>query len=447
MLKKLLKYISEQKLFQSDQKVLLAVSGGIDSIVMAHLFQQTKFQYAFVHCNFQLRGIESDEDQAFVEQLAVEFEVPCFTNSFDTTAFAKKHKISIQMAARELRRNWFEDLLKKENYDMVATGHHLNDSLETIIFNLAKGTGISGLKGITPKKDKYIRPLMFASRDMMVAYTKSHQISWHEDRSNSSTKYHRNLIRHKIIPELKKINPKLEESFSSSMAKIGAAERIYRQAIDKERKTLCDVSNDGIRIEKAKLKSNPESQQILFEIIEEFGFNYQQSSDILQALDGQSGKCFYSEKHQLVIDREYLFISPNSGDEISRVLINKKDKWIEAGTSRFKVECIKPDEVSFSDDNNMVFLDFDRLEFPMKLRKWKEGDRFQPLGMHQKKKLSDFMIDEKIPLNLKKQALVLISAENIVWVVGYRIDDRYKITKQTTNVYKICNIKQHDKSV
>lgn len=444
MLKKLLNYISEQKLFQSDQKILLAVSGGVDSVVMAHLFQQTKFTFAFAHCNFGLRDKASDGDQAFIEQLAAQFGVLCFINNFDTKGYAKKHKISLQMAARELRRNWFEKLLKNEQYDVVATAHHLNDSLETVIFNLAKGTGISGLKGISPRKDKYVRPLMFASRDMIAEYALSHQISWREDRSNSSTKYYRNLIRHKIIPELKSINPSLEETFSFSMSKISAAERIFTQVLEKERSVLCEVMSDGIRMEKAKLKSRPEPQIILFELINEFGFNYPQSADILQAIDGQSGKCFYAEKYQIVIDREFIYITPTVGDEIIEVLVDKHDVWVETGFSRLTFEEIEPDDVNFSNDNDTVFLDLKKLEFPLKLRKWEEGDRFQPLGMHHKKKLSDFMIDEKIPLNLKKQALVLTSAQDIVWVVGHRIDDRYKITEQTTNVYKICNIKKND---
>jgi len=444
MLDKLLNFISTQKLFQQDEKVLLAISGGIDSMVLAHLFQQTGFNYAIAHCNFQLRENESNEDQSLVDQLATKLQVPFFTTKFDTREYAKKHKISIQMAARDLRRAWFDELLANEGYHVIATGHHLNDSLETTIFNLAKGTGISGLKGITPKNKKYIRPLMFASREMIAEYAKSNQISWSEDRSNISTKYHRNLIRHNVIPELKKINPNLEETFSFSMAKIAASGRIYKNEISKQKTELLEQAGEGFKMDKAKLTSCSEPQIILFELLTDFGFNFQQATDIFLSLDGQAGKCFHSEKFQLVIDRKSLFISPKEDDENPKVFVGKNEEWIEAKGNRLSFEVIIPEEVNFSMDNNTAFLDLKSLEFPLVLRKWEEGDRFQPLGMRHKKKLSDFMIDEKIPLNLKKQVLVLTSAKDIVWVVGHRIDDRYKIDEQTTHVYKICNIIKHD---
>ena len=444
MLKKLLNHISEQKLFQPEEKILLAVSGGIDSVVMAHLFRQTEFVFAFTHCNFQLRGNESNEDQTFVEQLAHEYGCPCYTKSFDSAGYAKKHKISIQMAARELRRVWFEELLKDEKYDVVATAHHLNDSLETVLFNLTKGTGISGLMGIAPRKENYVRPLMFATRDMILKYAKSNKISWREDRSNSSTKYHRNLIRHQVIPELKKINPNLEETFSSSMAKIRATWKLLEAVLVHEKNELCEDWDGGIKIDKTKLISSREPLFLLHEFIADFGFNYRQSADIIRSIGGQPGKCFHAEKYQLVIDRDFIFLTQRTKHEFLEVFIDRNDEQVDAGKTQLVLEKVESDEVQFSDDHNIAFLDNNLLEYPLKLRKWEKGDRFRPLGMPHKKKLSDFMIDEKIPLNLKKHVLVLTSGSEIVWVVGYRIDDRYKITAQTTDICKIYNVKKHD---
>lgn len=447
MLDQLLNFIAQQKLFQPEQKVLLAVSGGIDSMAMVHLFRQTDFHFAIAHCNFQLRGKESDEDQLLVEEMANTCLSPFFLKAFETEAHAKKHGISIQMSARHLRRAWFDKLMENEGFDVVATAHHLNDSLETVLFNLTKGTGISGLKGILPRKEKYVRPLMFASREMIFNYMQANNIAWREDKSNSSIKYHRNLIRHKIVPELKKINPNLEETFSQSIEKIAASERIYRKAIDHQKEMLVEKTMDGVRIEKGRLKSLEEAKIILFELLEGYGFNFRQAKDILLALDRQSGKAFYSHEYHLAVDREYLFISKINDETRVKASVDQNTTYIDINTYRLTFAKADADKVEFSENKNVAFLDFDKLDFPLTIRKWIYGDRFQPLGMKHKKKLSDFMIDEKIPVNLKEQVTVLISGENLVWVIGHRIDERYKITGKTRIAYKICNTYIDDKSI
>ena len=351
------------------------------------------------------------------------------------------------MAARNLRRAWFDELLQAEGFDVVATAHHLNDSIETMLFNITKGTGISGLNGILPKKDKYIRPLMFASKEMILRYVQANNITWREDRSNSSIKYHRNLIRHKVLPELKKINPKLEETFSQSMKKIHASERVYRSVIEKHKQKLIEKTREGFRIEKEKLQSIEEAEIILYEILHEFGFNFLQTKDILLGVDRQSGKSFHSQDHQLVVDRKYLFISKIYETRIDETFVDPDCMHLDVYKNRITFEKVDRENVEFAEDKNIVFLNFDSLEFPLKIRKWKHGDRFQPLGMKHKKKLSDFMIDEKIPLNLKNQVLVLVSGANIVWVIGHRIDERFKITKQTRLAYKIFKENIDDKSI
>jgi len=447
MLNQLLNYISYQKLIQPGQKTLLAVSGGIDSMVLVQLFSQTGLPFEIAHCNFQLRASESEGDQQLVENRANDYQVVCHTKRFATEEYAKKHGISIQMAARSLRRAWFDELIETEKIDLIATAHHLNDSLETILFNLAKGTGISGLRGILPKSEKYIRPLMFASREMIFDYAQINQVVWREDKSNSAIKYHRNLIRHKIVPELKNINPSLEATFSVSLEKIAATERIYKNAISKYKKELVQFSVDGFSIDKKKLNTLDEAPIILFEILEEYGFNFHQVREILESMHGQSGKTFLAPSYQLNVDRDFLFIKKSAESPFVEMTINKEAKQITTPFGQLSFAYLDAKKVTFNDDNNKAFLDADKIKFPLKIRQWQHGDRYQPLGMRHKKKLSDFMIDEKIPLNLKNQVLVLCSEENLVWVIGWRIDDRYKITKNTSLALSIFNRTTDDQPV
>ncbi|MCG8310431.1 MAG: tRNA lysidine(34) synthetase TilS [Cytophagales bacterium] len=438
MVNKLLSFIQEQKLFHREEKILLAVSGGVDSMVLLDLFNRAKFNFAIAHCNFMLRGSESDSDQKLVEDTAINLIVPFYRKSFETEKHAKSKGISIQMAARHLRRAWFEKLLEEEGYPYIATAHHLNDSIETTLFNLTKGTGISGLKGISPKSECYIRPLMFATRKMIFEYATENNLSWREDRSNQSTRYSRNLIRHKVIPQLKKINPSLEETYSYSMEKIAYADRIYREVIDQHKRELLEKTSGGFRIDIKKIASIPDSKIVLFEVLEDFGFNFHQIKNMIISMEGQPGKTFLSHRFRLVIDRRYLYLSTPRFERISELLIGKETKSVQKAPFEFFFERIDESISEFAGDANIAYMDFDKLEFPLKIRAWEPGDRFHPLGMKHKKKLSDFMIDNKIPLNLKDQVLVLLSGNHIVWVVGLRIDDRYKITKQTKRVYKIC---------
>lgn len=447
MLDKLLTFVYEQKLFPQDRKIILAVSGGIDSMVLAHLFNKAEFNFAAAHCNFGLRGDESNGDQMLVESTARSYGVDCFIKKFDTEVYAKKHGISIQMSARNLRREWFRDLLSREGCEFIATAHHLNDSLETIIFNLTKGTGIAGLKGISPKIGNYVRPLMFASREMIATYAAENQISWREDKSNNSVKYQRNLIRHHVVPELKKINPALESTLANSLEKITAAERIYKKAIDSQIAKLIKSTDGGVRISKNKLRQVEEATLVLFEILRDFGFNFHQTKDILKCLNGQPGKTFFSPTHKLVSDRNFIFIHKSQTAPDFEFLIDAHAEQVELPDSTLTLEKTDVKHVEFNEDNSRVFVDYEKLKFPLKIKTWRHGDRFQPLGMKHKKKLSDFMIDEKIPLNLKEQVMVLFSEEKPVWVIGYRIDDRYKITKNTVNALSICKNNRDDQPV
>jgi tRNA(Ile)-lysidine synthase len=439
MLDQLLDFVNKQKLFQPGERMLLAVSGGIDSMVLLHLFQQTDFDFAVAHCNFQLRESESDGDETFVRQIAGQIQRPLFVKTFDTEVYSENNGISIQMAARDLRRAWFDELLLGTKYEKIATAHHLNDSLETAIFNLARGTGIAGLRGILPKKANYIRPLLFATRDMIAQYAAANNVEWREDRTNISTKYSRNLIRHQVIPELKKINPNLEFTFAQTSEKIAATANIFQETVSGKKSFLFQEIDGMIGIEKKKLSELPEPHLMLFELLKEYGFNYQQVRDMLVSIDHESGKVFCSETHQITMDRERIFLDKIRSREQHEKWIMRDSKAISVASRMLVFDVLNADETSISNDPNVALLDLERLQFPLKARYWQHGDSFYPLGMKHKKKVSDFMIDEKIPVNLKKQKITIFSGEDLVWIVGHRIDDRYKITKQTRKIFRIYN--------
>lgn len=408
-------------------------------MVLLNLFHKAEFKFVVAHCNFKLRGEESDGDEKMVIEHTQSLGMTCLSRNFETKEYAESKGISIQMAARELRRVWFEQLIKENNLQFIATAHHLNDSLETVIFNLTKGTGLSGLKGIPPKNGCYIRPLMFTKRSMIQQFANENNLTWREDQSNSSVKYHRNLIRHRVIPELRKINPNLEETFLYSSEKLLAAEQIVNDEISDCRAELLEKTSSGFKISKANIQNIADSAFTLFEILKKFSFNFSQVKDLLNALSGQAGKTIFSTDHKISIDREYVFVNRLEKNTPETYLVEDNETRVQTAFSDITFEIISSNQVNFSNDNNIAFLDLESLRFPLKIRLWAHGDRFRPLGMHHKKKLSDFMIDEKIPLNLKERVLVLTSEENIVWVIGYRIDDRYKVTANTNKIFKICN--------
>ena len=442
MLDTFLQFIQKKDLFHLSDAILLAISGGIDSVVMAHLFAQTSFNFAIAHCNFGLRGAASDEDENFVRNLAANYEVPFYTERFETEKFAATEKISIQMAARELRYAWFGQLLKTEGYSYLAVAHHLDDVLETILLNLAKGTGIAGLRGIRVKNDKVIRPLLFAGKEEIRAYVEEHQLAWREDSSNSSDKYQRNLIRHQVVPVLQQINPNLLKAVESTVERVEAVEAIFYAQISQIQQEACFIRERNFYIEVKKLLKNPGLSVILDKLLEPYGFNYIQADTIAQKIAAGIvpeiiGKTFYSHTHRLDIDREHLIVSSLHRKPFENLEIDADTESMEASGFSLTFERKEANTFEMKADKNSAALDFDRLIFPLTLRKWAPGDWFMPLGMRHKKKLSDFMIDRKIPLNLKDKVYVLTSGNDIVWVVSHRIDERFKITADTQTVYLV----------
>ncbi|HMI07486.1 MAG TPA: tRNA lysidine(34) synthetase TilS [Flavobacterium sp.] len=419
--------------FLDAKKLLLAVSGGIDSMVMVDLFLKCNYEIALAHCNFQLRGIESFEDQQFVEAFAEKNKIPVFTTQFDTRAFAEDYKISTQVAARELRYNWFYELLETENYDYILTAHHADDNLETFLINLSRGTGIEGLTGIPKQNEKVIRPLLNFSREKIEAYAKENQIEWHEDSSNASDKYLRNKIRHDLVPVLKELNPEFLSAFQKTQDFLQQTQAMAEDAAIMIYQQVVQEADDEIHFNIKKLKKLPNYHSYLYQWLREFGFSAW--NDIYDLTESQSGKQIFSPQFRLLKNRDFLILSPLPVN-------NESDEYpIEENTKEvnfpIKLSFCKVADITDA-SNNAIFADAQKLQFPLVLRKWNEGDVFQPFGMGgQSKKLSKFFKDEKLSLTEKEKTWLLCSQNQIVWVVGIRQDERFKIENTTKHILKI----------
>ncbi|NOQ24335.1 MAG: tRNA lysidine(34) synthetase TilS [Bacteroidales bacterium] len=430
-------FIDSNKLCSNNNRLLLGISGGIDSICMFHLFRQLEFPIGIAHCNFQLRGSESDQDEVFVRNLANQYDIPFFTIRFDTKELAESKGISIQMAARELRYSWFEEIRDKYSYDYITIAHNRDDVVETFLINLTRGSGIKGFTGIKPKSGNIIRPLLYASRNEIVEYINKQNFKYREDSSNKSVKYSRNLIRHEIIPLFEKINSSFRETVIENISKLKDTETIYNTSIDNTKNSILRIEDQKMLISLEKLNHLNPLSSYLFEILKPYGFSGAQSLDIIDSLEGISGKQFFSATHRLIKDRNDLII-----EEIQQIQnkIYYIDQEAENITSPINLNITKQelnDEFKIIKSNNIGFFDLDKIEFPLILRKWKKGDYFMPLGMTNLKKLSDFFIDNKLSLIDKENTWILENCNKIIWIVGQRIDERFKISDKTTNILKI----------
>jgi tRNA(Ile)-lysidine synthase len=432
MLTKFENHINQNFPFLKEKKLLLAVSGGIDSIVLLELCHRSKLDIRVAHCNFQLRGDESDEDEKFVKSRCEELGVLVFVNHFDTKKFAEEHKLSIQVVARKLRYDWFKTLLINNDYDFILTAHHLDDSLETFLINFTRASGLDGLTGI-PKQNGYIvRPLLVFSRNEIEVFGKENDLKWREDSSNASDKYLRNKLRHDVIPILKELSPGLLSSFESTISNLQQAQTMVDDASRiVYRKVVTDI-NFQKRIDLAELIQLPNYQAYLYQWLEPFGFSdWPSISDLVTA---QSGKQIHSQNHTVLKDRNELIIFPKKETE------ETGPHFIQKGENDVKI----PLKLSFCNVNdisvqttNTIFVDGNKLQYPLEIRKWQEGDFFYPAGMDGKKKLSKFFKDEKFSLLDKTNIWLLCSNHQIVWIIGKRQDDRFKVTTQTTNILQI----------
>lgn len=445
MVKEFIQFVQDQQLFDENSRVLLAISGGIDSVAMLRCFQEAQFcSFGVAHCNFGLRGDDSDMDEEFVKKLAKRAKVSFHSHVFDTQAFAEKEKISIQMAARQLRYAWFAQLIADYGYDYVATAHHKNDALETVLFNLAKGTGIAGLHGIKCKTGNVVRPLLFADKEMIMDFVAQKQLAWREDSSNESTKYSRNLIRHEVVPVLKKVNPDLENTFRNTAERIAQVEEVYLAHVAKIEQKAVQHEGNNVFIDIEVLRAEKTNAVVFHDLVKRYGFNFVQAKDIQSKLLEGAGKIFESPTHQLNIDRESVVISPKDMSAFLPVAIFRDQEEFKDERLWLRFSQEVADGFKISADKRIAALDLDKLTFPLEIRKWQHGDFFFPLGMKKKKKLSDFMIDEKIPLNLKREVLLLTSGNAVAWVIGHRIDDRFKITSETQRVMKAQIMSRND---
>ena len=424
MLEQFLNHIEQNLLCTPEQKILLAVSGGLDSMVMLHLFKKAGYAVAVAHCNFQLRGGESEGDEEFVKQICDSLTIPFHTKRFGTEAHATNHGVSIQMAARELRYAWFDELLEQEGMNRLATAHHLNDSIETVVLNWIHGGSIESFSGIPVINGRIIRPMLFATRDSIEKYAKENQISWREDSSNQTDDYSRNFVRHQVLPKLKEINPSLETTLERGMRRVHQELTFFEKQVDEWKAQHLKQQGSNIMVEKKSIVN----AALLWNAIKVFGFNFDQCESIMSALHGQAGKQFEGTSHRLTIDRSHLILSPIEIGSEEVKIEQGQDKLVQ-GSWMMRVSVAA--SLAPSADPLVATVDAANLKFPLTWRTWKPGDYFFPLGMNHKQKLSDFLIDRKVPLPDKRQVTVLESDGQIVWVVGHRIDNRFKITAET----------------
>ena len=433
MLEQFQNHLHAQFPFLQEKKLLIATSGGLDSMVLVHLLKQLPYQIAIAHCNFQLRGIESFEDQKFVQEYAEEQKIPFFTTIFDTKAFAKEYQLSTQVAARELRYNWFYELLETNKYDYILTAHHADDNLETFIINLSRGTGLEGLCGIPTQNEKVIRPLLVYPRAEMEAYADLHQVLWREDSSNASDTYLRNKIRHEIVPVLKENLPNLMQAFQKTQSHLQEAKTMVEDATIMIYQQVATEKGDDIHFNIQKLKQLPNYESYLYQWVKEFGFT--DWAAIAELVERQSGKQVFSKDFRLLKDREVLILSPRLEPQAEEYFIVKgqQDVNFPLNISFCKVTDISPES------NSSIFVDENKLVYPLQIRRWKQGDVFYPFGMKgQSKKISKFFKDEKLSLMDKENSWLLCSDNQIVWVIGYRSDERFKIEETTQQLLKIA---------
>lgn len=433
MLDDFLGFIGRHQLCDRKDKILLAVSGGIDSTVMLHLFKKAGFDIAVAHANFQLRGDDSEGDQLFVAEMCRTFDVPLHVRRFETETCASEKKLSVQMAARELRYGWFHALCHEERYTRIATAHHFDDAMETVLLNLTRGAGLDGLAGIPLRNGPIIRPMLFASRFQIEQYATMHAIAWREDASNKTDHYQRNFLRHHVMPLLRELNPSLDNTWRDGVQKLTHELTILQEASELWKEKYVREKPGRLVIEKSGLADHRDNPVMLWRYIRSFGFNYDQAVAIQGSIDGQPGKRFYSTSHLLVVDRDTLVIMPQQ-ESWTELSVVSAGKVYSLGPWSLSVQMVtKAESVGLlaSANDQRALLDASKVSFPLTWRKWKAGDHFYPLGFGHRKKLSDLFVDRKLSVADKDECTVVESAGEIVWVAGHRVDERYKITDST----------------
>lgn len=434
------KYITDNELFSHEDKVLLAVSGGVDSMVMLSLTAAAGYRFGVAHCNFSLRGKESDEDEALVEREATRLGVEFFNRRFDTTAEMERTGESMEMAARRLRYEWFRELCDEHGYTVIAIAHHVNDSIETFFINMLRGTGLRGLTGINTQLGRVVRPVMFATRRDLHDYAVAHHIPFREDSSNRSTKYLRNKVRLGLVPMLKEIKPQFTTIMRRNISRLSQAQEFITASVEIIKQEVIEHNNGIDTIYVNHIAASLPRNYVIYEILNStYGFKGDVVDALCHALDSDStGRRFYAREWVAVVDRGNVVVSRIMEDDSCETLIERRMQRAYAGGAALYMEYCNIDFIdSYDLGDNVALIDADKLQYPLRLRRWKEGDWFVPLGMSGRKKLSDYLIDKKVSIAEKKRQFVLLSGDDIVWVVGRRLDDRFCITRTTENVLKI----------
>lgn len=429
--------IKKQGLFSSKDKLLLAVSGGVDSVVLCELCKQAGFDFSIAHCNFQLRGEESERDEKFVLNLAGQYAVKIEIKKCDTEKYASENKISIQEAARKLRYDWFEELVRNQKETYLVTAHHADDNIETLLMNFFRGTGLHGLTGI-PAKTFYIRrPLLGFRKEELISFAKENNLDFVEDSSNLSSKYTRNFFRNELLPAISKVFPEVNQNLADNMGRFKEIENLYKVSVEKIKKQLCRESGNEIKIPVKQLMGY-KNRALIYEIIAGYGFNEKQVDEVIKLASSESGRYILSpsSNYRIIKHRHWFIISPVKADQSENIIIEEVDKEIVFAAGKLLVE--KTNSLNPDSNNKVACIDSRKISFPLLLRKWTTGDYFYPLGMKKKKKLARFFIDLKLPVTEKEKIWVLESNQRIIWVVGYRIDERYKITDATKEVIRFA---------
>lgn len=450
LLRRFKAYIQQHDLFHPKDRLLLAVSGGVDSVVLCELCRQAGYTFTIAHCNFQLRGEESVRDENFVKKLGDHYGVEVLLNRFNTDAYAQQRKCSIQVAARELRYAWFKEIAAGLSA-YIVTAHHADDNIETVLMNFFKGTGLAGLRGILPLQGNIIRPLLFATKNQIKQFAADHQLQWVEDSSNAEDDYTRNYLRHKLLPVLKEVYPQVESNIAAGIERFRDIETLYRQQISDLVNKIAEHKGEEMHIPILKLKKTNGPGAVLYELIHPLGFTSKQVDQALHLLDSETGRYITSSSHRILKNRNWLIISPLHAEEISHVVVEKNNTSVQfsKGQLQFKLEKFdKPKSFIATDtgemqpkipqsSSNHALLDARMISFPLVLRKWKHGDYFYPFGMRKKKKVARFLIDQKLSAADKEKVWVLEMDKKIVWIIGMRIDDRFRITEGSTEIMRI----------
>ena len=433
---KFIQFFKSKNLMQG--KFLVAVSGGVDSVVLCELCKQSGIDFSIAHCNFQLRGEESERDENFVKIVAEKYNADISVKKFDTQKYAVEKKISIQEAARELRYDWFVQLKKEKGFAFTLLAHHADDNIETLLMNFFRGTGLQGLTampGENPDEKFILRPLLEVRKKEILEFAKQNNLHWVEDSSNQSSKYTRNFFRNELLPGIKKVFPQVEENLLNNIERFKKANTLYQTSVEELKKKICEVNGSEVRIPVLKLMKYQHTS-LIYEIIKDYGFGEKQVEEVMKLADANSGKFIENKNYQIIRHRNCFLIAPKAGDA-ETVAIEEDAEKIDFAGGTLQLKKLPEEKFSLQKNENMAQLDAKHIEFPLILRRWKQGDYFYPLGMRKKKKIARFLIDQKLSKNQKENIWVMESNKKILWIVGCRIDDRFKITDATKNILQI----------